>query len=971
MKHSMFKRCLTSMVGIACAAVLVGGVSSCTDDMHKLLTGQPSWLGQSIYEELEANGNYKTTLALINSSTLADQSYKETLSRTGSRTVFVADDEAWQRFFDNNRNLPDGNPWKNATSFENLTPSQIRLLFKSNIITNAYLISLLSNKESTDDNGTVTEGMYMRRASGIAVMDSVPVIKKDDYFPIIPIRTLAGMQIDYWADVRSEDSIIVFQDNTPAPMVHFTPSFMNNNDFTPTDVDVLTNHQVQNVDVASINGVTVREQDITCQNGYIHILNEVPQPVKNMAQILEDNPDKFSIFSRLINRFSYPYKLEPDDELAQNYNKIYNPGGEPKDVYVKRYFNNYNVNNLNKTKGAHSYAVANTLPYDPGWNRYYLYSAGGAYTFQDNMAAIFAPNDRTMVEYLVNGSGRALYDKFCAEHAGEVSDPKEFWDWLPDENVLPFLENCMQKSFLSAIPTKVKNVNNTSSEPLGVEIDNIKTSYIGCNGVVYEIDNMIKTPDYSSVFAPLLINSTSNLSLQFNLINTDNMTVGAQGYKAYLNNMAKGTALSYIALSNTALDKIIDVCTLKRNPSVASEKGPRLYSYYYDNENVCVRATPFYYTVDENGEITKGNEISLTNAQKNSFSPVYVFDKDKGDPVWLASDMYANMKDLMDNTICTSLFKPGQKFYKTKGGGPLIVDWSGDIVSGIAGSMQYNQNRYIPIQDFQDYTLVSGNGHTYTVDEAPQSTTLSPWMALAQNHDFKEFFELVNGSSVVSTSDGSGHVTLDSCITLLKNFNYTIYVPSNEVIQSLQESHVLPTWSDVSDVRECLDKHLGDMTEEDSHYLEEAEGKLTAAIDTFIYSHFQDNAVYVFGEPIEGNNYETAFLNRNTLKFATVNVSYTPSGDANTPGVMTVTDRRGVKNTVLTDGDNYNILTRQYYFNGSKIKEVTKINTSSYATIHAIDNYLLPGSVEDLLFSPQEYKKIMDLVEYYNNLGDN
>lgn len=37
----------------------VGALQSCSDDT---LTGQPSWLGNSIYEELQKDGKYTVTL---------------------------------------------------------------------------------------------------------------------------------------------------------------------------------------------------------------------------------------------------------------------------------------------------------------------------------------------------------------------------------------------------------------------------------------------------------------------------------------------------------------------------------------------------------------------------------------------------------------------------------------------------------------------------------------------------------------------------------------------------------------------------------------------------------------------------------------------------------------------------------------------------------------------------------------------
>ena len=86
------------------------------DSDHK-----PASLGGSIYEELKnpnpdhLTGTFKTYLRLVD-----DLNYSSTLSRTGSKTVFPANDEAFERFFQSNK-------W-GVTSYEELSNSQKKLL---------------------------------------------------------------------------------------------------------------------------------------------------------------------------------------------------------------------------------------------------------------------------------------------------------------------------------------------------------------------------------------------------------------------------------------------------------------------------------------------------------------------------------------------------------------------------------------------------------------------------------------------------------------------------------------------------------------------------------------------------------------------------------------------------------------------------------------------------------------------------
>ena len=120
MKSSNIKRKMSRFTYSACALCLFGGMFvSCEDE---LLTGTPSWLGSSIYDDLEKRGYFKTTLDLINDKDVStvdvngETEYAKVLRRTGSKTLFVANDEAYANFFKNNK-------W-GVSSYAQLSPAQ-------------------------------------------------------------------------------------------------------------------------------------------------------------------------------------------------------------------------------------------------------------------------------------------------------------------------------------------------------------------------------------------------------------------------------------------------------------------------------------------------------------------------------------------------------------------------------------------------------------------------------------------------------------------------------------------------------------------------------------------------------------------------------------------------------------------------------------------------------------------------------
>ena len=96
MKHRIIAR-QGRLVTVAACCLLMGAwtMQSCKDEYT--LTGQPSWLGNSIYERLQQEGNYTTLLQLVD-----DLEQTEVLSHTGSKTLFAANDSAFKAWFSNN-----------------------------------------------------------------------------------------------------------------------------------------------------------------------------------------------------------------------------------------------------------------------------------------------------------------------------------------------------------------------------------------------------------------------------------------------------------------------------------------------------------------------------------------------------------------------------------------------------------------------------------------------------------------------------------------------------------------------------------------------------------------------------------------------------------------------------------------------------------------------------------------------------
>lgn len=931
MENSILKRRLASRVSrLFAATLLVGGPlgwSSCTDD---LLTGTPTWLGSSIYEELESRGDFQTTLDLINDPDLSETNYPDMLRRTGSLTLFVADDAAWSRFLQK----------RGVSSVNALSKAEKKNLLKGAMINNAYLIELLSNRPGDPP----AEGTFMRRESRLDISDSIPVIMSSEIPALNPARVsydAAGNAIttDYWAAVRGRKNLYLYKDNTTPTMVHFTPDFMITNDILTEDIQKLTNGECEDVDRSYINGQPIAKnegrwpekdvnpdgsqkkflQDITCQNGYIHVLERVPEPLPNMAEIIRTKP-QFSIFSSLLERYSYPQFIGTREM-----------DGKVDSIFVKRYFNEGNEERALNTVTETNTKLSEVLALDPGWNNYCINTNSNTITSGSDGAAIFVPTDEWMQYYLTTGEGRAIGAKYGNS-----------WDNVPDEIVIPFLNNCIKSSLISTTPSKFENVKNTQSESMGLTIDKVDSCFMACNGVVYQMDAVYVAPDHQSVFFPVRLRQDQDQSIMYRFISDTRhkpsgdkkWTMNWTGYEnmAYVNSMA--STYSYLLPKDDAFSAFID-------PYSIYERKPAGYKFYVEpsDQNFPVSATIY------EAELDSATMKYVVSETPTTFQP-RTYDTTSGKADGGLGLINNRLSDFFENLIIVhgqkgaETFHVGQSIYLTKGGNPIQVRFDGGKVTGIAGSAQMEEGTFLTVSDVYDLTE-NGNGVSYLLDELPTTTLRTPYEVINDSvkyPEFTPFADLLASSSILSTEgsfDGT-HVCIGRALNILGNFHYTIFVPKAEKINALVASHKLPSleeydgWAAVLDSAIAFNRDglLTDAELDSVRVLKDScQNIIQTTINNFIRYHVQDGSIYIGGEQGQGV-YETASFDEDASRFRRLNVNNTSAG-------ITVTDASNKTVNVVSSGSN--IVSRQYVFD----KTTRWYYITSPVVIHLIDDVLL------------------------------
>ena len=864
-------------LAIAALGLLVGStvLQGCKDD--NVLTGQPAWLGNSIYERLEEDGQYTTMLRLID-----DLGQHEVLSHTGSKTLFAANDSAFKAWFAKNN-------W-GVSRYEQLSLSQKKLLLNNAMVNNAYLIELLSNGKPTGEDKHPEEGRTMRRKTATDIFDSVQVMRPDQ-MPNTPT----------WDYFRNRGTnIAILKDDSPSPMIHFLPMFMKINKFTNEDLELLTNHQANDINEAWVNGKKVIERDITCKNGYIQKVNGVIEASPNMAQIIHQHAN-MSDFAKMMDRFSAPFR---NDAHTKEYNRLYN---NEDSVYVLRYYdettaminewaddnnNYYYIAPDNKTK------VRDLLRFDPGWNEYI--SNSGDKNMNYDAGAMLVPTNEA-IEKWWNNEGRDFQEEY-----GTIEN-------LPIETVKSLIRVNQLPILTEAIPSKFNQILNDAKVEMNVTKADVDSVFMGCNGVVYMTNKLFTPAEFAAVSGPAMAHPTL-LKIIYSYIKSEN-------YLPYL--LSMDSRYSLILPTNTAMLRFIDPFSYGKKV-IDGKEAPQVMEIFYDDATQTIRAYSYDSTVDTDGTITIDESTRLS----------------------VSSSIISNcMKRLIDQLIIVGDVEDGHEYYKSKGGTPLRVSRTADGRIAFAGGWQINHNQLLPVNSEDVYT--KENGKSYVINQIPLTTDKSVYMTL------EEYKEEGKDTLFLSLLDNDGADLLNAKLrakfdaakwakgenknlTLFDNYNYTVYVPTDKAIQEQIDKGILPTWEDYEA-----------MTEENcgsEEAAEEAKAVIKNIIVNFLRYHVQDHAVLIgmapemYEEqeqngvtvkvPKYENIYETMKRNNETGRFVPLTVN-------NAPGQMWVKDAIGNKYDIRTSDGLYNRICREYWF-----KDTGECYMASDAVIQQIDGVL-------------------------------
>ena len=970
------------------------GFTSCADDKFHLKDYEestPEFLGQSIYHELQNRGEFSTVLRLID-----DLEYAEVLSKTGSKTLFVANDSAYGEFFKNN-------PW-GVTSYEGLSKNQKRVLLNNSMLNNAYVLEMLANTEGGGKN------LCLRQGTSATASDSVTRWSVDD----LPM-TLSLTETDWFSQLRSKgDSVYMALDATDPMMTHFLEGQMKNKNITFGDVEKIMNDvpwiPEGTTSFGFINDCRIIDGDIVCLNGYLHLLDKVLLAPGNMAEVIRSNGNT-NYFSEMLDRFAAPYYNE---QLTRQYKALNDISADS--IFEKRYISNRSQGGgkITKRPDGLSFGEQQFLPFDPGWNQYAVSSST---VKEQDMAAMFVPSDEAMLNYFVYGGGTDLIQRYGIAENTEENLLVNLYQ-IPLHLIQPLIQNLMKDSFNESVPSKYLTIVNdaqdqmfasyTSEEAYKAHIDKC---LLANNGVIY-ITNTVDAPaDYASVIAPALI--SSNTQIVRSVVRADDNYIEGTSYnnaplKQYFSTYLKAmqSNFSFFVPIDEGLEAYgyVEPASFATQPFGAKSTNRYYWSFKYDDKTrgavIPVEATAYNYN------LAKGQQPGTDKKKGNSYVSKVTDNMSAG----VGQQKRMNLIEMIDQHILVhdnpAGVNDGRTYYLSRNGAPVRLTEKGtfegkNIGMKVEGGYQvmindpaegYAENDHkAEVLEGYDKTSTSngyGNGMTYLIDRPIQPTMRSVYnhfKANAELSPFYEFYELANPDYVsddllracgyykqevldaktglptgefkdMSSADQQAeklkfHVfarqndnvqgTTTYCpanneqlVRFFNNYNYTIYVPTNEQVTAARAKGLM-TWNEIEEwVKGRTNDYENELSEAD---LAKARTMITVLVN-FVKYHFQDQSVFV--DNITGTQqYQTSCIDNVTNSYLSLDVNQSPS-------TLSVLDRSGKTVDVVASEKMRNILARDICYN-ARAASASYIKNSSYVVIHQIDGYLNFNSPED------------------------
>lgn len=881
--------------------------------------------GSTLYDNLQALGNYTTYLRLIDSFGGIQRAFKNELTDDERKyngsidtlTVFAPNDEAFARFFAHNAWTDEqGNA---ISSYEQLSDGQ-----KLSLIYMSYIPGFVTaNNLHANENvkGYLRLYSYDRqfnlvpyKHTGGTDINTFPPDSYSyiDYAKELNQHKVDGVWIGYGTIGDYSGAAFAYRGGT----MIWNDDYWQYNGLSHDDLSFIGAADTEGSEHIKIGNAHITQPNQRCQNGYLHLVDEVvvPQPnlMYNLAQARLGG--KCSLASSLVQRFNY-----------LKYDYLY-------------YNDAFNVS-------------------DSAWTvRNSLLDRVSTTTIQT--PAIILPTDEALKAFLL-ASDNPLWQ------FGINKD--NYYDMLmslPREVLQPFVKEWFRTSFTDVLPSRYSNMRSAKGHQLLAGVTTPEAYKLAVQQVIHAVDGIIVVVD--------AVPNAEDLRNELTFVKLAGQVAGAaltandryDGKRStspfstdYQREMHNKSFTMFVPTDEGLKQHgLVDPMSMASNNRVSWRYWsltPDSISYNGDGQiAVAARAYRYDYNKVRNAETDRPLGATFSsNANENCANVNYGPTKRQ------------LLTDMLDQHIVLqnldSMLNTSRHWYLSRSGMPIYMKEHTNTNIVVNGGMQIDLNER-DAADKHDCTLQfvgqNSTGTSVFIDRPMQPTSQNVFQRLQSNDAFSTFFEYAEALNNAYTlkkmlfgdeasealswkytifADRSGGYTRygnanTMLVNFFHNFNYTIFVPTNEGMQKAVEAG-LPT---IESIEQFVEKSSDDNGQLPDDKREQAQAMYFTLLN-FLKYHFCDKSYFLEPDLESGDTEQTttACIDASNQQALTADIN---SGN----GMLMVRDASNRYKAVKPDLAN--IIARDAEFNNDPTR-ARYIRSASNVVLHGIDNadYLL------------------------------
>lgn len=412
---------------------------------------RPEWLEPPIYTQLEDSGVFTNYLALVDKANFTKQ-----LKGAGFYTVFAPNDEAFKAYF---------------TEKGYASVDDIDSITAKGIVAYSLTISPASYDQIDDfqdGSSSATPATRKDKAFKRTTFQYKWVYEEEgadeETRDIIDINSSPGT-------VGASAQTFMHDDYNQKNIPFFTTAYMAQRGISATDY----NYFYPNSELTDFNVVDAQvvRRNMYAENGIIHVVNKVIEPLNNLEEILAET-DSCSEFKRMLDKYIVEHFYAGEDFQL----KYEQSSGVRKDINVKYYSGaciNLNCENYMTYPSSSKQMDAQTEGY-----------------------SLFAPTNEAMERF--------YNEKFFKFGYSSIdSMPRYIIEEFVNAHLYP----------VTVWPTRFDITTNLYGEfPSFDPYANVEKTEFGSNGVFYAVDNVQETNAFNTVLSDILLNPDYTLMYQ-------------------------------------------------------------------------------------------------------------------------------------------------------------------------------------------------------------------------------------------------------------------------------------------------------------------------------------------------------------------------------------------------------------------------------------------------------------------------